>query len=458
MMGLLKVALSTAALSTCFPRLVNGIIYFAETFDDDSWQDRWTRIPIIERPFKKRRISQKWEQALYDGTLGDDKSWETYWAKEKANLLSETGNFKLSTGRWFHDAKENQGLMTVDNTRHYLLIAPFPQFINENSDVVFQFQVKDEWDVKCGGAYLKLLARVKNISRYTHHTPYNIMFGPDKCGYKKRTHLVFGHNNGTHRDHYLKKFDMPYHSEPAGTSHVYRLVLRPDSTIRVDVDGEEIYEGSMKDDWDMLLPRTIDDPEDYKPEDWVDESMMDDPDEMKPVDWNDDRYVSNPEQEEPEDWIEEDDGMWEAEHIDNPEYSGVWVAKQIPNPEYFGYWEPAQVPNPHFQDDDKLYLYKFASIGIDVWQVKAGVIFDNIILTDDEKEADRFLERWKPLTEVEYKGRAAEDEDILKRTMDTEADNDLEEERALAEEIEKEEEEEEENKEQEREETIGVEL
>ena len=46
----------------------------------------------------------------------------------------------------------------------------------------------------------------------------------------------------------LKKSDLAYKQEGEGTSHVYRLVLKPDNTARAEIDGEKIYEGSLKED------------------------------------------------------------------------------------------------------------------------------------------------------------------------------------------------------------------
>merc|ERR1711935_1316930 len=103
-------------------------------------------------------------------------------------------------------------------------------------------------------------------------TEYNIMFGPDKCGYTKRTHLIFNYKG----KHVLKKSDLSYKQENDGTSHLYRLIVKPDNTVRVEIDEEKIYEGSIKDDWEVLKPKEIQDPDDKKPEDWVDSSMMDD--------------------------------------------------------------------------------------------------------------------------------------------------------------------------------------
>lgn len=43
------------------------------------------------------------------------------------------------------------------------------------------------------------------------------------------------------------------------------------------------------------------------------------------------------------------------------------------------------IANPKYFEDDKLYLQKdIKYVGIDIWQVKSGSIFDNILITDDE--------------------------------------------------------------------------
>ena len=120
---------------------------------------------------------------------------------------------------------------------------------------------------------MKIGPKMSDPTSFGDPTPYNIMFGPDKCGYTKRTHLIFNYKG----KNVLKKSDLAYKQEGEGTSHVYRLLLKPDNTARVEIDGEKIYEGSLKEDWELLAPKEIKDPEDKKPSDWVDDSMMDDP-------------------------------------------------------------------------------------------------------------------------------------------------------------------------------------
>merc|ERR1712087_558836 len=47
---------------------------------------------------------------------------------------------------------------------------------------------------------------------------------------------------------------------------------------------------------------------------------------------------------------------------------------------------------PDYVSDDELYSYdSFGSVGIDIWQVKSGSIFDNIIISDSLEEAQEFM-------------------------------------------------------------------
>merc|ERR1712227_84537 len=151
-----------------------------------------------------------------------------------------------------------------------------------------------------------------------------------------------------------------------------------------------------KEDWEVLAPKTIADPEDKKPSDWVEEAMMDDPSEKKPDDWVEEKRIVDPEAKKPDDWDDDEDGEWEPPMKDNPAFKGFWEAKKIDNPEY--------------EDDDAVYKYAdFGFIGFDLWQVKGGTIFDNVIVCDDMAEADTFAAKWKELSEVEKAEKKKED-------------------------------------------------
>merc|ERR1711907_97466 len=118
----------------------------------------------------------------------------------------------------------------------------------------------------------------------------------------------------------------------------------------------------------------------------------------------------------------------------NPEYKGDWNAKRISNPAYKGFWEQKKIANPEDKDDDNLYKYAdFGFLGFDLWQVKGGTIFDNIIVTDDKAEADTLAKKWKALSEVEKSKKKEEEESKKaedKKKEDEDADDDDEEDKA----------------------------
>merc|ERR1712154_474154 len=93
------------------------------------------------------------------------------------------------------------------------------------------------------------------------------------------------------------------------------------STYEIRVDGETKAEGNMKDDWSFEKPKKIKDPEQSKPEDWVDNEEIDDPNDKKPDDWDDEpASIADPDATKPDDWEDEEDGEWQAPQIDNPDY------------------------------------------------------------------------------------------------------------------------------------------
>merc|ERR1712076_25941 len=122
----------------------------------------------------------------------------------------------------------------------------------------------------------------------------------------------------------------------------------------------------------------------------------------------------------PDDWDDEEDGEWEAPMKDNPAYKGDWSVKRISNPAYKGIWEAKKIANPEFVDDDALYKYDDISfIGFDLWQVKGNTIFDNIIITDDVAEADKYVAKCTKINEVEKaklaEKKAADEEEAKKK-------------------------------------------
>jgi len=210
-------------------------------------------------------------------------------------------------------------------------------------------------------------------------------------------------------------------------------LIRP---TKILIDNKPIKEGTF-DDWDFLPPREINDPAISKPEDWVDEKFINDPSDVKPEGYDDiPESIPDPDAEQPEDWDTELDGEWEAPIIDNPAYQGPWRPKKIENPAYNGEWEHSKIQNPEYHADSN--IYKFTSnafIGIEIWQVKSGTIFDNFLVTDDATLAhDRAVEILKRFEVEKEKYDEAQEAERKAREAETAAEAEEEEEEEEAEE------------------------
>merc|ERR1740131_348409 len=200
-------------------------------------------------------------------------------------------------------------------------------------------------------------------------------------------------------------------------THLYTFIVKPDNTYEIRIDGKEESSGTLEDEWDFLPPKKIKDPEAKKPEDWDDQEKIDDPEDVKPEDWDQPEHIADPDATKPDDWDDEMDGEWEPPMIDNPEYKGEWKPKQIPNPNYSGVWIHPEIDNPEYEADDALYKYTdIGVIGFDLWQVKSGTIFDNILITDDEAHAETVgNDLWGATKDAEKKMKDAQDEEERKQ-------------------------------------------
>lgn len=357
-----------------------------------------------------------------------DDSWESRWVRSKTKESEGTqGKWDLSAGKYFNDAEKDKGLHTSEDARFYQISAAFPKFSNKGKDLIIQYSVKHEQRIDCGGAYIKLLPSPLNQDQFNGDSTYNVMFGPDICGSStKKTHVIFT-NKG--KNHLVKK---EVKAESDEWTHLYTLVIKPDNTYKVLIDSVEVSSGSLKEDFDMLLPKQIPDPKAKKPSDWVDARQIADPTDKKPEGYDDvPAEIVDPDAKKPADWDDELDGEWEAPLIDNPDFKGEWAPKMIENPEYKGEWVHPQIDNPDFVDDNELYAFDDHSyVGFEIWQVKAGTIFDNIIVTDDESEAQKFAELTKATQDGEKKAfdkdeeerRAKEAADAAANPQDADAD------------------------------------
>lgn len=333
-------------------------------------------------------------EVFFQEEFGD--GWEQRWVYSKFKESEGTaGKFAWTAGK-YHD-ESDKGIQTSEDAHFYQISAEMKEFNNEGKDIYIQYSVKHDQKLDCGGAYVKILPAGIDQENFNGDSPYNIMFGPDVCGNTKRVHVIFNYKG---QNHLITKEIRPENDE---FTHVYTLIVKADNSIQVLIDNKEVRTGKIPDEFTVLAPKQIPDPDAKKPSDWVDVKEIADPTATKPADWdNIPAEIPDTNAKKPEDWDDELDGEWEVPMIDNPEYKGEWKAPMIPNPEYKGEWVHPKIDNPAYQYDEKIYHYESSKyIGIEIWQVKSGTVFDNFLVTDDANLAKEWAERSVKAQEAE---------------------------------------------------------
>jgi hypothetical protein len=216
------------------------------------------------------------------------------------------------------------------------------------------------------------------------------------------------------------------------TTKLYTLIVYPNNQTYVElVDDKQVSTGSLLEDFEPPVnpPKEIDDPEDTKPADWVDEAKISDPDATKPDDWDEDApyqipdeeatqpddwlvdepdMIADPEAVKPEEWDDDEDGDWVAPLVKNPKceaasgcgewkrplkanpaYKGKWYAPMIDNPAYKGEWAPRKIANPSYFSDETpaQSLNKIGGVGIELWTMTEDILFDNIYVGHSVEDA-----------------------------------------------------------------------
>uniref|UniRef100_A0A914UUV6 Calnexin n=1 Tax=Plectus sambesii TaxID=2011161 RepID=A0A914UUV6_9BILA len=374
-------------------------------------------------------------------TKGIGKRWHVSTAKKEDT--DET--IAKYNGEWEIGLPENvalkndYGLIVKSKARHHAIAAKLDRPVQfDGKPLIVQYEAKYQNGQECGGGYIKLLSKgaEKDLKNFQDKTPYSIMFGPDKCGMTSKVHFIIRYENPKnhtiseyHAKHTSKSLDEYFNDHK---THLYTLVINPDNTYQILVDQREITSGNLLKDLEPSLtpPKEVDDPEDKKPEDWDDREKIVDPEAKKPEDWDEDApkeiedpsatkpadwlddeedLIADPEATKPDDWDTEMDGEWEAPRIKNtkcegvsgcgewnapkianPAYKGKWKAPKITNPNFKGHWSPRRIDNPHYFEPEPYKMTPITAVGIELWTMSEGILFDNFLMTDDKLVADNF--------------------------------------------------------------------
>ncbi|KAI4163848.1 MAG: hypothetical protein LQ342_002621 [Letrouitia transgressa] len=437
-----------------------GSVHATDDIDDGaeasstSLSESSTAVPVEKPTFTPSDVKAPFFEQFTDG-------WDTRWQPSHAKKEdSKTDEDWAYVGTWAAEEPHvlkgiegDKGLVVKNPAAHHAISAKFDKKVdNKGKTLVVQYEVKLQNGLECGGAYMKLLQDNKKLhaNEFSNASPYVIMFGPDKCGATNKVHFIFKHKNPKTGEYEEKHLKSPPMARLVKTTSVYTLIVSPDQTYEIRIDGEKMKNGSLLEDFTPPVnpDKEIDDPKDTKPEDWVDEARIPDPDATKPDDWDEDAsyeivdeeatkpddwledeptQVPDPEAEKPEDWDDEEDGdwippmvpnpkcedvsgcgKWESPMKKNPEYKGKWSAPYIDNPAYKGVWKPKRIENPgYFEDKTPANFEPMGAIGFEIWTMQNDILFDNIYIGHSIEDAERLK---KETYDVKISVENAEDE------------------------------------------------
>jgi calnexin len=359
----------------------------------------------------------------------NDPDWSKKWVP--TSLDNYTGKWEVQTTAAPHALPEEKMIFMTTPSSYYALSTTFPSVLDlTDKTLVVQYEARVQESLECGGFYLKLFGDDNfSPSTLSNESRYVLMFGPDRCGYADKVHFIFRHQNpktGVFEEKHLR--DAPA-SKRGKINHLYTLIVRPDNTFEILIDGDSIRQGSLLTDFSPPVnpPREIDDPTDSKPADWVDDEKIPDPDATKPEEWDETqpeyvkdptkldppegwlldeiKFIPDPAAVKPDDWEDEIHGEWEPQTIPNPKceavagcgeyeaplirnslYKGRWRAPMIPNPAYKGAWRARQIPNPEYAEDLHPHnLRPLVGAGFELWTVNSGIGLGNIWIGNDEE-------------------------------------------------------------------------
>ena len=375
-------------------KYVSATVYFVETFDNEK--------SLLEN---NKAMKKRWvESNVHTGEEKGEWILNSHGTPKRFDIEVDAMASYRFPGEQVPEENLDYGLKTSTNFSYYGISAKLDKpFYSHGKSLYIQFAVRLEQidGMDCGGAYLKLFPSKIDQKKLDGKTPYIFMFGPDICGAGKQfTQFILGYDKLKHKRkkvapnkyvHLRKKL----HCETDKLTHLYTLIIKPDNTYEYKVDNSRVDGGYLEEDFDILPKEKIIDTNAKKPNDWEEDSMLPDPNHVMPPGYGKEpKFIPDPSKTKPVMWNDAEDGEWEPPLIINPSWQGDWEPKMIRNPNYKGSWTPPYVSNPEYDANEAEFVYDQCNpceyVGLDLWQVDAGTVFDDILITDSESDAESF--------------------------------------------------------------------
>ncbi|KAH7815278.1 putative Calnexin [Monocercomonoides exilis] len=349
-----------------------------------------------------------------------------------------------------------KGLTTL-SPKSLHAISTKKSIVTKGDEFVLQYEMKvQKPPFDCGGGYIKLLTETFDPKSFDGSSDYAIMFGPDRCGSKNTVQFLFRSVNPINKVATIHQLTEQKLARWDNSTHLYRLVIHDKHFFDISIDGEIGISGDLFNSScfnpPLLGPKEIIDPNDKKPDDWVEIRQIPDPSDAKPADWDESEpefiedkeatmpddwdedtqpFLDDPKAVKPADWDEEIKGEWHPPQIrnpmcvlhgcgewkppmkKNPKYRGMWKPRLIPNPEYKGEWKARTIKNENYTDYEGVDFghIKAGGIGFEILNIKEGLLFDDILIADSVEEAERVAnETWSKRHQIEEEEKVRLDE------------------------------------------------
>ncbi|XP_054982659.1 calreticulin-3 isoform X2 [Sorex araneus] len=147
---------------------------------------------------------------------------------------------------------------------------------------------------------------------------------------------------------------------------------QPDLSYEVRIDGQVAESGDIEYDWNLVSLKSAAKKTQTEPQAWE-------------QDW--DKQFLDAGASAPSDWNSKLDGDLQAPLLQKPPYQDSLKAEGINN----DVWLHHKLKNTNYLTEYDLSEFEnIGAIGLELWQVRSGTIFDNFLITDDEEYAEKF--------------------------------------------------------------------
>jgi len=350
-----------------------------------------------------------------------------------------------NTGKWaveqsypLQSRKGERAIVAKTKEKTHSISTVFPSPIyTPNETIVIQYEARAQFLYVCASMKLKVFVDPRfDPADMNNDTARILEFGPERCYNHNQT--VLNMFSGDVKHTLKDKIPVPVDE----IVHLYTLVLRPNNTFEVLIDMKSMYNGSFIESFvpAFIEPELINDPNDIKPNNWVDEMFIIDESAVKPDDWDENEpktipdpkkkripfgwlvdeqtMIPDPNAKKPEEWNEGHLGEWKAPmiknpkcmraigcgpyqppEIPNPKYKGKWTKPLINNPRFIGQWKPKQINNPKYLGPQLPFsIPPIIGIGFDIWGAHHDIMITNVLISNNES----IIKRWN---KADFNGR-----------------------------------------------------